>query len=106
MPVACPLITQLQPSRFAAANDAMCHNRTHAAQQTAALFDHLVGAGKQYWRDTDIQSTSRFYIDHQLEFCRLLDGEVGRFCAFDDLVDVGCGALEDLIIETRLGPRR
>jgi hypothetical protein len=27
-----------------------CHEATYAPQQTAALFDHLVGDGKQRWR--------------------------------------------------------
>jgi hypothetical protein len=54
-----------------------CQLRTHAPQRMTRLFNYLVRAGKQCWRDADIQGTSRFYIDHQLELCRLLDGKVG-----------------------------
>src|SRR6266545_2751073 len=33
-------------------------------------------------------------VDHQLELRRLLDGQVGRLGALEDLIDVGCGAPE------------
>src|SRR4029453_18697661 len=67
-----------------------------APQRMTRLFNHLVRAGKQCRRDADIQGTSRFCIDRQLEFCWPLDGEVGRFRTFDDLVYIGCASLEEI----------
>src|SRR5262249_29897667 len=37
-----------------------------------------------------------FSVDHQLEFGGLLDWKIGRLCAFEDLVDVAGGAVNQV----------
>ena len=52
-------------------------------QQTASLFDHLVGDGEHPWRDPDaerredsnVRMASRLKVDDKLEFGRLRDRE-------------------------------
>jgi hypothetical protein len=41
------------------------------------LFDHLVGAQQEAVRHVDSDRFGCFEIDHQLEFCRLFDRNVG-----------------------------
>src|SRR5271169_3754838 len=50
--------------------------------------DHLVGAGKDRWRHSEAEFAGGFEIDDQLEGSRLLDWQIGRLGAFEDLSGV------------------
>src|SRR5437660_3002365 len=69
---------------------------THAPQQTASLFDHLVGKCEQRVRYVEPHRLCGFQIEHEQKARRLLDRQVGRFSAFEDAIDQGGRTLEDL----------
>src|SRR5262245_39764843 len=62
----------------------------HMQCSTTLLFNHLVGAGEQCYRNFDANSLGRFRVDYQLQFRWPLDWQVGRLCAFEYLVNERC----------------
>src|ERR1700675_4289278 len=48
------------------------------------LLDHLVGGGQQRFRDGEAEGLSGLKVDDQLEFGRLLDGQIRGLCALED----------------------
>jgi hypothetical protein len=48
----------------------------------------VVRALKDRRRDGETERLGDLEVDHQLELGRLLDGQIGRLGAFEDLVDV------------------
>jgi hypothetical protein len=62
----------------------------------ALLFDHLVSAQEEISTDRQSERSRCFEIDDKLEFGGLLNRQVGRLRAFQNLVDISGGAQEQI----------
>jgi hypothetical protein len=71
---------------------AKCHERPKCRAPRRRLFNHLVGAQQKRLGDFQPQCLGGLEIDDQLEFGRLLNWQVGRFGAIEDLNDIEGGA--------------
>ena len=62
------------------------------SQQTASLFDHLVGAGEQRRRYLEAKGVRGLDVDDKLELGGCLHGKLTGLGAAQDTVDIGRGA--------------
>src|SRR5262249_27891412 len=60
------------------------------------LLDYLIRSQQQRWRDGEAERLGRLEVDHELELRGLLDGQIGRLRALENLIDVGGGAPPDI----------
>jgi len=71
---------------------------THAPQQTASLFDHLVGGREHSGRHGEAERLRGLEVDDQLELGGLLHRQVSRFLTFENPADVDTGQTRRLTL--------
>jgi hypothetical protein len=74
---------------------------THAPQQKASLFDHLVGALQERLRNCQTEGLRGLEIDGKFELGRLLNGNIGGLCAAQQLDQLPGKNVPVNLVETR-----
>jgi len=87
-----PLCPRIQTLPDAVGTSHLCQQQTHAPQQSASLFDHLVGPRESIGERSTPECLRSLEIDDQLKFVRKFDRQVTRLGTFEDLHDVGSRA--------------
>src|SRR6516162_5051417 len=77
--------------------------QTHPPQQRMALFDHIIGAGKQCWRHDETDGLRRLEVDDQFELSRLFDWQIAGLGSFSNLVGHYSRAPEQLVVVCCVG---
>src|SRR6516225_5237820 len=67
------------------------HHRNQSGMNFSRSFDDLVGEVEDRRRDRHAERLRGLKVDHQLEFCRLLDRQIGRLGAVEDSPCVSAG---------------
>jgi hypothetical protein len=87
----CPLYPQKRTSIHGIRKSALCQKRTFCNAAETALFDHLVGESQHFRGDVEVQCLRRLEVDHQLQFGRLHNRQIGRLGTFQDFAGVNSG---------------
>src|SRR5713101_348357 len=66
---------------------------TNGSRRTS--FDYLVSARKHHGRYFQSERLRGLEVDKKLKLCRLLNWQIGSLFAFEELVDISCGAAKD-----------
>ena len=78
----CLLYSQKRTCLSTVVMSGLCQKRTY----------HLVGTGESWGRHRDAERLGRLEIDHEFVLGWRLHGEIGGLLAFEDAIDVSCGA--------------